>query len=61
MKRILCLGVFVGLVSCGLCGCDSGGPKNVMEDVDQSALEEYERLIEADNAAMSADDDSVEE
>ncbi len=61
MKRTLATCLFMGLVSVGLFGCDSGEPTNVMENADLSALEEYERLIEADNAAMSNSDDSKSE
>lgn len=58
-RIVSCL--FVCLVSMGLFGCDSGENKNVMENADLSALQEYERLIEADNASMSTSDDSATE
>ncbi len=51
--------VFIGLVTFGFTGCDSDQPQNMMEGVDLSELEEYERLIEADNAAMSTEDDTA--
>ncbi len=34
-------------------GCTSNEPKNLMDGVDQAALEEYEAMIAADEAAMS--------
>ena len=59
MKRKLALCLFMGLFSIGIFGCDSGEPSNMMENVDLSELEEYERLIEADNAAMAESDDAA--
>ncbi len=61
MKRRWVSCLFVGMVSIGFCGCDSGENQNMMQNADQSALEEYERMIEADNAAMSKEDDSASE
>ncbi len=60
MKRTLTACLLTGFLSIGVCGCDSGGNENIMEDADLSALEEYEAMVAADEAAMSAapDDES---
>jgi len=46
--------LFLGLFSMGMLGCDSGGNQNMMEGVEESALEEYERILAEEEAAMSA-------
>jgi hypothetical protein len=57
MKRTLTACLLTGFLAFGISGCDSGGNENIMENADQSALEEYEAMVAADEAAMSAQPD----
>jgi hypothetical protein len=59
MKQILTACLLSGFLAFAACGCDSGGNENIMENADQSALEEYEAMVAADEAAMSAQPDDA--
>ncbi len=59
MKRTFTACLLTGFLAFGVCGCGSGGNENIMENADQSALEEYEAMVAADEAAMSAEPDDA--
>ena len=58
MKRILAICLFAA--STALVGCGDPKATSVIEDADQSAIAEYERLTAEQDAAMEADPPDVD-
>ncbi len=52
--------VFVLLVSLVMMGCSSSGPSNILDDANQTALDEYEQAL-ADADKMMESDTELEE
>ena len=54
MRRVFAL-FAIGTLTAALTGCGGGGgePTNIMEGVDQSAVDAYNAMLAADEAAMA--------
>ncbi len=52
MKQLLAICLFA--TSAALVGCGSSGTTSVMESSDQAAIDEYEKLIAEQDAALEA-------
>ena len=59
MNRFLAVCTVVAAISFATIGCGDSGPKNVMDSADDAALQSYEEMIAAENAAMDADSGDV--
>lgn len=53
--------LFAGLLSIAMMGCGGSEPSNMMEDVDEAALQDYEAMVAEDEAQMTMDEASVDE
>ena len=57
MKRVFAL-LSACTVSVALVGCGESGPTNVMEGVEQSEVDAYNAMLEAEEAAMAEEQES---
>ncbi len=57
MKRVFAICLFAGFIATAMTGCGTPEPSNMLEGADQTALEQYEAAIAAEEAALNADPD----
>ena len=55
MQKISVLSFFAVAVCLTLSGCGTPEPSNIADDADQTAIEQYEATLEADQKAMGAE------
>ncbi|WP_145421245.1 hypothetical protein [Planctomycetes bacterium K23_9] len=60
MKRFLSTCLVLGGISVFAVGCGTSEPSNVMDNVDEKELLDYEAMIAAENQAMDSDTGDVE-
>jgi hypothetical protein len=61
VKRFFLSCLIFGGVSMFAAGCSDPKPANIMEDVDDQELMDYEAMIAAENQAMETDSGDVDE
>ena len=53
-SKTLCSALFASLLATAAVGCDSGENTNVMENAEQSKIDEYNQMMEEEQKAMGA-------
>ena len=61
MKRFFSICLIFGGISMLAAGCSDSKPANIMDDVDDQELMDYEAMIAAENKAMESDPGDAEE
>ena len=61
VKRFLSICLVFGGISMFAAGCSDSKPANIMDDVDDQELMDYEAMIAAENQAMETDSGDVDE
>lgn len=52
MYRLFCYCALAAFAGLGLAGCGSDSPTNTMEGVSEQQVQDYDAMIEAENAMM---------